>query len=250
MYRNMLYLGILFILLQLPVFAKEISADYSVEFGIVGEVARAHAILTRDNGYYKIDASVEIVGSIAKAVTQNLKERHISKGHVEHGLLVTDMYQMIKSYGEYTNTTIYQVDHKKKHVTRWYKEWKNGTKTIDSKVKLSYYGKDDLMTFFLNLPQYIKSKKKPAHYRFSVVGEDRKNGRVDVEIPGGKALRKMINLLGKTREGEWISSVIMHRKLYHSQNGELNVKIANDGIVDTAVLKDLIFFGDVRIMKR
>lgn len=94
-------------------YSKTIEADFSVEFGIVGEVGRAHAVLTVDGSHYMIEANVTALG-IAKAVTDNLKERHISKGHVAGGLLVTDMYQMIKRYGIYTSTTIYRVDHRKK----------------------------------------------------------------------------------------------------------------------------------------
>lgn len=250
MVKNMFRISILFIVFQLSLFAKSITANYSVEFGIIGEVAKADATLTSDHAYYTIDAHVEIVGSIAKVVTDNLKEHHISKGHMENGLLVTDMYQMIKSYGEYTSTTIYQSDHKRKRLTRWYRKWKNGSKIIDRKVKLSYYGKDDMMTLFLNLPKYIKNKETPHRYIFSVVGADRKNGRVDVAIPSGKASVEMKSLLGRAKEGEWLSSVIMHRKLYNSKKGELSVKIAQDGIVDKAVLKDLLFFGDVRILRR
>jgi hypothetical protein len=120
--------------------AKNIEADYSAEFGIVGEVARAHATLTSNGRSYTLDANIEAVGAIAKTVTDNLKERHISKGHMHNGLLVTDMYQMIKSYGEYSSTTIYRVDHKKKRVTRHYIKWRKSKEIINEKVRLGYYG--------------------------------------------------------------------------------------------------------------
>ena len=97
--------------------AKELSADYSVEFGIFGQVGKAHAILTSDDKYYMLEANVSAEG-IAKAVTDDLKERHISKGHLSKGFLVTDMYQMIKSFGPYTSTTIYRIIKKRKsHVS-------------------------------------------------------------------------------------------------------------------------------------
>ncbi|MEA3432961.1 MAG: hypothetical protein U9R13_00100, partial [Campylobacterota bacterium] len=55
--------------------AKNIEANYSAEFGIVGEVARAHATLTSKGKTYTLDANIEAVGAIAKTVTNNLKER-------------------------------------------------------------------------------------------------------------------------------------------------------------------------------
>ncbi len=246
----MIRISFILIFCVLAVNAKNIEVDYSVKFGIFGEVAKVHATLTSDRKYYTINATVMAMGNIAKSVTNNLKERHISKGHIERGLLVTDMYQMIKSYGEYTSTTIYSVNHRKKSVTRHDKEWKQGSKIKDKKVTLGYYSKDDMLTLFLNLPKHIKEKYKSRHYTFKAVGADRKNGRVDMTIPTQDTLKKMGDLVGKVKEGDWYSTVVMHRKLYHSKKGELEVKINKEGIVDKAVLKDLIFFGDVRIIRQ
>lgn len=246
----MLRISLLFLFCVIFLNARNIEADYSVEFGIFGEVAKVHATLTSDRKYYSIHASVVAVGAIAKTVTDNLKERHISKGHIERGLLVTDMYQMIKSYGEYTSTTIYSTNHRTKRVTRHYKQWKLGLKVEDKKVTLGYYSKDDMLTLFLNLPKLIKEKYKSRHYTFKAVGADRRNGRVDMTVPSQKDLKQMKDLIGKVKEGDWYSTVVMHRKLYHSKKGELEVKINKEGIVDKAVLKDLIFFGDVRIIRQ
>ena len=246
----MLRIFFIFIFCVILLNARNIEADYSVKFGIFGEVAKVHATLTSDRKYYSINATVVSVGNIAKAVTSNLKERHISKGHIERGLLVTDMYQMIKSYGVYTSTTIYSVNHRKKRVTRHYRQWKQGVKIEDIKVTLGYYSKDDMLILFLNLPKYIKEKYKSRHYTFKAVGADRRNGRVDMTVPSQKDLKQMGDLVGKVKEGDWYSTVVMHRKLYHSKKGELEVKIGKEGMVDKAVLKDLIFFGDVRIIRQ
>lgn len=229
--------------------AKELEADFRVEFGIFGQVGKAHATLRSDEKYYMLDANVSTEG-IAKAVTDDLKERHISKGHIAKGYLVTDMYQMIKSFGPYTSTTIYSVNHKKKRVTRQYKKWKYNKRIINKTEILDYYGKDDLMTLFLNLPAHIKEKQTPKKYQFTVVGEDRKNGRVDITIPTKNALEEMKNVVGQAQEGDWYSKIVMHRKLYHSKQGELDARIGKEGLVEKAVLKDLVFFGDVRIIKQ
>lgn len=230
--------------------AQNIKAKYSVEFGVVGEIARAHATLATNGTSYMIDANVAAVGNIAKAVTKNLKERHISKGHIENALLVTDMYQMIKSYADITSTTIYSVDHKTKRVTRQEIKWKQGKEILNEKVTLGYYGTDDMMTLFLNLPRYIKDKSASKNYRFKVVGADRKNGRVDIHIPTKKTLREIQKNAGNGKKGDWYSKVVMYRQLYHSKKGELDLRIGKEGLVEKAVLKDLIFFGDVRIIRQ
>lgn len=248
---------IIFLLLSITLFiftstlyAKHLEVDYSVEFGIVGEVARAHATLTSTRKTYTLDATVSVVGAIAKTVTDNLNERHISQGHIEKSLLVTDLYQMIKSYGVYTSTTIYRVNHKKKSVTRQYIKWKKKREIINEKVTLPYYSKDDMMTLFLNLSKLVKVKDKSKNYRFKAVGEDRRSGRVDISVPSDNALKEIKNLLGEREKGDWYSKVIMHRKLYNSQKGELDVLMGADGIVKKAILKDLIFFGDIRIIRQ
>ncbi len=42
----------------------------------------------------------------------------------------------------------------------------------------------------------------------------------------------------------------MQRQLYNSKRGELALKIASDGMLEMAVLKDLVFFGDIRILRQ
>lgn len=244
-----MFISFIFIFFTSLLNAKHIEADYSVEFGMFGQVGKVHATLTSDDRYYMLDANVSAVG-IARAVTDDLKERHISKGHIINGFLVTDMYQMIKSFGHYTSTTIYKVNHKKKRLTRQYKKWKYDKQIINETDTLDYYAKDDMMTLFLNLPKHIKQKQTAKKYQFKAIGADRKNGRVDVTIPTQNTLVQMKSLVGKSQEGDWYSTVVMHRKLYHSKQGELDVRIGKEGLVEKAVLKDLIFFGDVRIISQ
>lgn len=246
---RLLLISLISLFFSTLLYAEEIAADFRVEYGIFGQVGKAHALLRSDDRYYMIDANVSAMG-IAKAVTDDLQERHISKGHISKGFLVTDMYQMIKTFGPYTTTTIYSVDHKKKSVTRKYKRWRYDQQTINETERLDYYGKDDLMTLFLNLPKHIKEKYTPKKYQFKAVGEDRKNGRVDITIPAEQTLKEIIEFVGEGQEGDWYSRVVMHRKLYHSKQGELDVRIGKEGLVEKAVLKDLIFFGDVRIIRQ
>jgi hypothetical protein len=40
-------------------------------------------------------------------------------------------------------------------------------------------------------------------------------------------------------------TVIIHQKIFASNRGELMLAIGKDGIVEKAVLKDLVMFGDL-----
>ena len=106
----------------------------------------------------------------------------------------------------------------------------------------------DLLTFFLDLPKLMDLNKPGAKKRFLVVGADRKNGRVDIYIPQKKERKAYRKLLGDaSKEGNY-AKVIMHRKLYHSKQGELEIVIDRQGVVHKGVLEDVLFFGDVRII--
>ena len=45
---------------------------------------------------------------------------------------------------------------------------------------------------------------------------------------------------------QWYATVIIHQKIFSSSAGHLLLAIGKDGITDKAVLKDVIFFGDIR----
>ncbi|MCF6245526.1 MAG: hypothetical protein L3J43_10895 [Sulfurovum sp.] len=235
-------------LIMINIYAKTMMEKYSVEYGIIGEIAKVSASMKTNKNSYVIDANLTVIGFIANKATDNLKERHISKGHISKGKYITDMYQMIKSYGKYNATTIYRTNHKKKYVTREYKKWKNGKLIIHEKLKLKYYATHDLTNIFMNLAQY-KMQKTGKEYVKKVVGADRKNGSVLLSLPTAKEAYSMKKILGKTKKGEWYAKLIMQRQVYDSKRGELELKVGNDGMLEMAVLKDLVFFGDVRIIR-
>ena len=86
--------------------ANKITENYSVEFGIIGEIAKVHAIMDIKKNNYVVEAKLRVIGAIANKVTENLKEISLSKGHIVKGKYITDKYQMIKSYGVFSSTTI------------------------------------------------------------------------------------------------------------------------------------------------
>jgi len=256
-YISTFKLFILFFYLFLPLCAKNIQVDYRVEFGVIGEIGKAHTLYHDDGKHYIIDTNLSAEGFIAKSVTNNLKERHISKGYItSNNKRIATSYQMIKSYSKYKSMTLYKVDHKNKKIIKTYKKWLvNNKGKIKRKIRdytyaLDYYAVDDMITLFLNLSYKIKDKYLPRHYLFKAVGADKEHGNVDITIPSKNQSKKMVNLLGKPSKHEWLMNLIMHRQLYGSKQGEMMVRMGKNSIVQKAVLKDLIFFGDVRIVKK
>ena len=242
-----------FLLILLPLLfitdildAETIEVKYKVEFGIFGEIGVAKAKLTRDDSSYVIDIDLASTG-LAKTLSRGQKERHISKGHIENGVMVSDLYQIIKHYGSKMTDIVYEIDHEKKEVVKKTKKWK-GEKLYKDKTKImENYAKDDLLTLYFNLNSYIRNRTLSKDYRFEAVGAEKQDGFVDIHIPNDYELAEYKELLGV--DGDWYARAIIHQKIFSSDKGELLLSVGKDGITQKAVLKDLILFGDVRAFR-
>jgi hypothetical protein len=224
--------------------AEVVNVAYKVEFGLFGEIGVANATLSRDENSYEIDIKLDSTG-IAKTLSGNRKERHISKGHIEEGRMVSDLYQIIKSHGAYSSNRIYRIDHKHKKVTQQTQKWKKGKLYKDKTVEMDeIYAKDDLLTLYFNLDNYIEDKNISKDYRLHAVGAEKQNGYVDIHIPTKEEIDEYQELLGKDQA--WYAKAIIHQEIFSSDEGELLLGIGQDGITNRAVLKDLILFGDIR----
>ena len=238
----MLFVGWIVILNTVSI-AETIKADYDVSYGIFGQIGTAKALLNKDKKKYSIDIHLEATG-LAKALSGGRKERHISKGHIEHGLMVSDLYQVIKSHGDTVTNKEYWTDHRRKKVTKKHKKFKQGKLVSDKRSVLDFYAKDDLLTLYFNLDSAIKEKRKPRKYLFKAVGAEKQKGKVTVIIPEKHDLPRYFEELGD--DSAWYATAIIHQQIFSSQEGRLLLGVAKDGITDQAVLKDVIFFGDIR----
>ena len=225
--------------------AKTINVDYLVEFGIFGEIGVANAVLTQNDTSYEIDIKLEATG-IAKTLSGGREERHVSTGHMENGVMVSDMYQVIKSSGSKTTNKLYRIDHVTKTVTKEYQRWKNGVKVKDVNTS-EVYSKDDLLTLYFNLNSYITNKTQSQNLVFTAVGAEKQNSSVTIHIPDSMELKEYKDTLGT--DGTWYAQAIINQDIFSSDKGELLLSIGDDGITKKAVLKDLIFFGDIRAMR-
>ena len=238
---------ILILLLGVVLNAETIKADYKVEFGIIGEIGIANAVLTRDENSYEIDVQLKATG-LAKTLSGGRTEHHISKGHIENGLMVSDLYQVIKSHGSKTSNKVYIIDHKNKIVIKKYKSWKNGKVEDESTERLKFYSKDDLLTLYFNLNKKIDRTKEDKHYTFLAVGAEKQDGKAEIYIPKKSDYDEYKEMLGENNNS-WYARAIIHQNIFSSDKGELLLRIGDDGITQKAVLKDLILFGDVRAEK-
>ena len=233
-----------FFFMQPTLYAETIEANYKVEFGFIGEIGVARAKLIKDEISYEINVELEATG-LARTLSGKRKEHHISKGHIENGALISDLYQVIKSHGSKMTNKVYYIDHKNKTVIKHYKYWKNGELKDDTNETLDFYSVDDLLSLYFNLDNKIGDKTKSESYTFTAVGAEKQGGSVEVVIPTQSNLEEYVDVLGEN-DKSWYARAIIHQKIFSSDKGELLLRIGDDGITQKAVLKDLIFFGDIR----
>ena len=243
--RNLFKVLLLLVVMLNVTYAKTTNVDYLVEFGIFGEIGVANAVLTQNDTTYEIDINLEATG-VAKTLSGGREERHVSTGHMENGVMVSDMYQVIKTSGSKTTNKVYRIDHINKTVSKEYQRWKHGVKVKDVNTS-EVYSKDDLLTLYFNLSSYIQDKTKSQDLVFTAVGAEKQNGSVTIHIPDSVELKEYKDTLGA--DGAWYAQAIINQDIFSSDKGELLLSIGDDGITQKAVLKDLIFFGDIRAMR-
>ena len=233
--------------IQSFMYAETIKAQYSVSYGLFGEIGIAKAFLRKDQNTYVIDIKLESTG-LAKTLSKGRKERHISTGHIENGLMVSESYKVIRSYASKTVTKEYLIDHKNKKVVKNYKKEENNKQVSSRSEVLEYYAKNDLLTLYFNLDTLVKDKTNPQTYQFSAVGAEKQNGNVTLIIPKKNQLGDYKKTLGN--HSAWYATAIIHQKIFSSEEGKLLLGVGADGITNKAVLKDVVFFGDIVAVKK
>ena len=242
--QKILY-GIIFFFYSVT-YAETIHANFDVSYGILGKIGVANAVLKKEKQRYTIDIKLSATG-LAKLLSSGRKEHHISKGHIHKGLMISDLYQVIKSHGDVVVNKEYRIDHKRKTIKKKYTKYLRGKVVKKELSTLDFYSKDDLLTLYFNLDTAIENKHTPKTYIFKAVGAERQQGKVSVVIPKEHERARYIEALGQ--DAAWYATAVIHQQIFSSKEGRLMLGIAEDGITNKAVLKDVIFFGDIRAVR-
>ena len=222
--------------------AKTLKANYNVTFGIVGKIGEARARLESNGKTYTIDIGMAATG-LAATLSGNRKEHHRSTGHIEHGLLVSDRYEVVRRYRDIRVVKTYSIDHRKKKVLKSYKKYRDGTLVEEEKKTLAFYSSDDLLTLYFNLNRLLPDKHRAGTYHFTAVGAEKQKGRVTVILPTQTEEKVYVSKLGGG--AAWYATVIIHQKIFTSKEGHLQLAVGRDGIAKKALLEDLVLFGDI-----
>lgn len=214
--------------------AESLTAKYDVTYGLFGRVGVATASLTKyKDGRYHIKVTAKARG-LAAFLSNGREEEYESFGRYIDGVLVPKTYSKMRKTRSKKRTKHYTFDHKNKKISVNVVTEKNGKKEIGHE-QLKYYAKDDLLTLFFNIKKYLNDFSVKEDQVFYAVGANKKDGRVDIHIPKVQKQKKFKKIL-----------VTINQKIFASKKGELILDLDDKGICQKAVLKDVIFFGDIR----
>ena len=220
-------------------FGKEIEAEYKVSFGLFGSVGKGIAHFDANTSRYHIKIYGKATG-LAKVLSGGREEIYESFGKIENGILVPEKFVKITKTNKKKRIKTFRFDHEKKEILITKEGFRRGKFEFETHDKLPYYVRNDLLTLYFNLPTYLQENKKK--YVLHAVGGDRKDGRVDIFLPEGKKLQKLKEILKV--DGLYLG-VVVHQKIFASENGELFVVIDKDGVAKKGLLKDVIMYGDI-----
>ena len=244
MIRNFFILSSLVILLGTFASAKVTHLNYKATFGIFGTVGTIKNKLTQHKKTYQIDTTVQLAG-LAKILMGGQTERYVSKGHMENGLMVSDMYQMISRKKDKVTSKVYRIHHKGKYVTKRYRKWLKGKLVEDTSKRLSFYAKDDLLTLYFNLGHAIKQKGKK--YIFKAVGLEKQKGKVQITVPSDAKNASYQKDLGS--DAALYAKALIVQKNFRKKKGDILLAIAKDGFIKKSVIKDVLLYGDAKLIR-
>jgi len=217
-------------------YSKTITATYKAKYGWFGTVAIANAKYIKNDTNYKIIVTMKTKG-IVSSMTHHLIETYISEGKIINNRLVPTHYIVdIKKHGD-DYYRIYVFDHKNKTVIK--KKFANGKLTKKYKY---YYAPDDILSFYWNLPIYLKSKK--FVYTFHAIGGRKNDGRIDVTFLTSDELKKLQKKF-KTK-GLYIK-LNLYNKIFSGDKGILYLVIdPTNWVTISGMVKNVLKIGDLK----
>jgi hypothetical protein len=224
--------------------AGTMKAEYVVEYGIFGKMGVSEAVLERNATRYAIRMKAKATG-LAKILSGGRVEIYRSEGKVVAGRLVPDLYSKdIRRSGK-RRVKVYRFDHDKRIVKIHEERFRDGKLEKEKNETLPYYADNDIFSLYFNIPKIIGDCGKPFDKDLHAVGAEKKTGKVRVRTLVEKKERMLAEeMLGP--DAACYLKVTIYQKIFGSKGGELYLALRDDGVATSAVLKDVVMFGDVR----
>jgi len=239
-------------LFPLKLLSLEISAQYEISYGIFKKLGVAEATLQIDeDGNYKSTLIARATG-LARILSNGLTEYYSSEGIVENDIFIPKKFIRHTQRAHRERKTIHYFDHQNKIIRTSTFDQKEVTKFDTSfrpskeiershqESTLPYYAKNDILSLFLNLNHVIKEFQPDKRYTLHAIGASRSNGEIFIFYPNLEFEKKHFDSL------ETLNLIVtINRDIFSSEKGELLISINEHGFCSKAVLKNVLFFGDI-----
>ncbi len=249
-----LTLLLIFLVLNLNLFAKHIEAQYDITYGDFLDLGVATTTLEINKNLYKLKIEAKTTG-MAKYLTNNREEIYESYGQVINNQFIPSKFIKTKKDDHKKRVRTYIFNHKDKKILLNDKRF-GKIKKMDSSFneisininkeknsELNYFAKDDILSLFFNINKKIVNYEKGKEYTLNAVGANKTKGLINILMPTPEKLKQMNKVL-KTNDKSKFTAFI-NQKIFQSKRGELLISLNNNGFCSYAVLKDVLFFGDI-----
>lgn len=234
--------------------AKTITANFHISYGLFSNMGETNASISIDNkNNYKIIVKAKATG-IASFFSNNLIETYTSQGTVVNKIYKTNLFTKHTKTNSKEKYFEYKFNHNKKIITlsttkkiKKYDYSKDITtfkwKTQSNKTILSFYGKEDILSLFFNIKNYLKDFKQGQLHQITAIGSSiKRKGKIDLIIPKGNKYTSLQKILKRKNN---ILIVKIYTNIFSSASGKLLISLNDQGICNKAILEDVLFFGDV-----
>jgi predicted DNA-binding antitoxin AbrB/MazE fold protein len=215
--------------------AKTLTATYDISYGVLKNMGISEAYLNIDkNNKYIIRITGKTTG-IAKILSNGRIEKYESTGVFENGVFKPLKYTKIRETNFSKTIKTYTFNHEKKTIT------KETVSKDDSKKEMNeYYAKDDILSLFFNIKEYMK---KNNNNKFYAIGGKKEDGSVLINKIEDNEKIKIMKIMN-IEKGD-IIRVKIEEDIFSSKKGELYVNLNDENIAEKSILLDVLFFGDI-----
>ncbi|WP_072681935.1 DUF3108 domain-containing protein [Arcobacter sp. LA11] len=249
-----LILLFIFLVLTLNLFAKHVEAKYDITYGNFLDLGIATTTLEINKNSYKIKIKAKTTG-MAKYLTNNREEIYESYGKFVNNQFIPNKFIKTKKDDYKKRVRIYTFNHKEKKIlvndkkTGIEKKMNSSFKKVlinideEKNSELDYFAKDDILSLFFNINQKLVKYENGKEYTLNAVGANKTKGIINILMPTTEKLKQMNEVL-KTDDKSKFTAFI-NQKIFQSKRGELLISLDHNGFCSYAVLKDVLFFGDI-----
>lgn len=249
-----LILLFIFIFFTFNVFAKQIEAKYIITYGSFFDLGEAISTLEIDKDTYKIKIAAKTIG-MSKFLTNNREEIYESHGKIIDNEFVPTKFIKIKKDNYKKRIRVFNFDYKnnkilindsikgKEKIHTILLEEKFISIDKKSNYDLNYFADNDILSLFFNLNKKITSFQKGKEYKLKAVGANKTKGVINILMPTLESYKVLDKILETNDKSKF--TVFINQKIFQSEKGELLISLNKQGFCSFAILKDVLFFGDI-----